>query len=75
MITWDHDGGINDLPMARRIILVTHDESTFYGYDWCLLRWVNDEETPMPRTKGEGPSIMVSDFCLPDIGWLRSEDG
>ncbi len=74
-MTWDHDGGINDFLLSRHIILVTHDESTFYGNDWHLVRWINDEETPLPHTMGEGPSIMVSDFCLPDIGWLWSKDG
>lgn len=25
--------------------------------------------------KGEGVSIMVSDFCSPDLGWLKLQDG
>ncbi|KIJ27259.1 hypothetical protein M422DRAFT_271572 [Sphaerobolus stellatus SS14] len=32
-------------------------------------------EKPEPVQKGEGASIMVSDFCSPDLGWLQSKNG
>ncbi|KIJ47397.1 hypothetical protein M422DRAFT_248785 [Sphaerobolus stellatus SS14] len=32
-------------------------------------------QKPEPVRKGVGASIMVSDFCSPDIGWLKSKDG
>lgn len=56
-------------------ILVTHDESTFYSNDQRKTRWVHKSETAKPRVKGEGSSLMVSDFCVPHAGWLKSEDG
>ncbi|KAL5504652.1 hypothetical protein ACEPAH_7315 [Sanghuangporus vaninii] len=61
--------------MRPRLILVTHDESTFYANDQRKLRWVHNSELPKPKLKGEGPSIMVSDFCTPEAGWLKSADG
>lgn len=59
----------------RRVILVTHDESTFYANDRRKTRWIHKNEGPTPVRKGEGASLMVSDFCVPEIGWLRSLDG
>jgi hypothetical protein len=32
-------------------------------------------EKAVPQTKGEGASLMVSDFVSADYGWLRSPDG
>ncbi|KIJ50790.1 hypothetical protein M422DRAFT_159330 [Sphaerobolus stellatus SS14] len=63
------------MPGSKRIILVTHDESTFYANDRRKNRWIHVSETPEPVRKGEGASIMVSDFCSPDLGWLKSKDG
>ena len=56
-------------------ILVTHDESTFYANDQHKAYWYHMSESAKPRVKGKGLSLMVSDFCVPEIGWLRSEDG
>lgn len=56
-------------------LLVTHDESTFYANDQRKTVWYHKDATPKPRVKGEGLSLMVSDFCIPEIGWLKSEDG
>ncbi|TDL16543.1 hypothetical protein BD410DRAFT_707189, partial [Rickenella mellea] len=57
------------------LVLVTHDESTFYANNRKKTLWVHVSATPKPQVKGEGASIMVSDFCSPDIGWLRTDDG
>jgi len=57
------------------VVLITHDESTFYANDRRKTRWVHESEKATPNPKGEGVSIMVSDFCSPDLGWLRSKDG
>ncbi|KZT32519.1 hypothetical protein SISSUDRAFT_1072510 [Sistotremastrum suecicum HHB10207 ss-3] len=65
--------GLGRFPLDRRVVLVTHDESTFYGNDQRQTRWQSSEEKPKPMRKGEGPSIMISDFCSPDFGWLRVE--
>jgi len=36
---------------------------------------MHKDEKAEPVQKGEGSSIMVSDFCSPDLGWLKSRDG
>ena len=52
-----------------------HDESIFQGNDRRTLRWWHKSETAKPYTKGEGPSLMVSDFFSPDHGFLHAPDG
>jgi hypothetical protein len=61
--------------MGQRTVIWTHDESTFYAHDWCKLHWVHNSETPKPLQKGEGASLMVSDFASADYSWLHSPDG
>ncbi|KIJ33887.1 hypothetical protein M422DRAFT_182735 [Sphaerobolus stellatus SS14] len=80
MVHWTSDGkelppSLPDFPLNKRVVLVTHDESTFYANDRRKLRWIHKSEKPEPVQKGEGTSIMVSDFCSPDLGWLRSKNG
>lgn len=77
MILVDKNGIPTHVPAIplRPLILVTHDESTFYANDQRTMRWQHSSETPKPFRKGEGASLMVSDFCSPDFGWLRSPDG
>lgn len=58
-----------------KVILLTHDESTFYANDQRKKRWHDKKKEPEPEPKGEGTSIMVSDFCTPQTGFLRSADG
>ncbi|KIJ33510.1 hypothetical protein M422DRAFT_264441 [Sphaerobolus stellatus SS14] len=79
MKTWDQDGIQTDLkgcsmPNNKLVVLLTHDESTFYAHDCRETRWIHKSEKPTPVRKGEGSSIMVSDFCSPDLGWLKSKD-
>jgi len=64
-----------DFPYTKRVVLVTHDESTFYANDRRKTQWIHKSEKATPNPKGEGASIMVSDFCSPDFGWLHSKDG
>jgi hypothetical protein len=52
-----------------------HDESTFYANDRRKIRWVHKGEKAVPYAKGEGASLMVTDFVSADYGWLRSPDG
>lgn len=52
------------------LILVTHDESTFYANDRRKTRW-HHPDTVAPQPKGEGQSIMVSDFLTPEWGRLK----
>ncbi|KIO24591.1 hypothetical protein M407DRAFT_76769, partial [Tulasnella calospora MUT 4182] len=64
-------------PTLSRIVPITHDKSTFYANDQRKTRWVHLSEGPVPIRKGDGTSLMVSDFCSSDLpgGWLRSKDG
>lgn len=74
----DNDGVIIHSPTdpALLIIPVTHDESTFYANDQRKQRWVHASEGAVPLRKGEGNSLMASDFCCPELGgFLRSKDG
>ncbi|KAF9506364.1 hypothetical protein BS47DRAFT_1374139 [Hydnum rufescens UP504] len=73
---WDSDGNeIVGKPMGQRTVIWTHDESTFYAHDRRKLHWVHNSETPKPLQKGEGASLMVSDFASADYGWLHSPNG
>jgi len=45
-----------------QLILVTHDESTFYENDHCKLQWVNGKAKPVAEKKGKGQSIIVLEF-------------
>lgn len=68
-----------DMPTLKEneklLILVTHDESTFYENDRKRRRWIAKDEKPVPQPKGEGSSIMVSDFISPNFGRLRDAHG
>lgn len=78
---WTSDGAEIPLPDdgcnagVQRVVIWYHDESTFYAHDRRIVRWVHESEDPVPRAKGEGVSLMVSDFISADYGWLRSPDG
>ena len=51
-------------------ILVTHDECLFYSNDDRPIIWAPLGKPPL-RKKGQGKSIMVSDFLLETIGRLK----
>lgn len=51
-------------------ILVTHDECLFYSNDDRPIVWAPLGQPPL-RKKGQGKSIMVSDFLLETIGRLK----
>ncbi|KAI0265291.1 hypothetical protein BC834DRAFT_808271, partial [Gloeopeniophorella convolvens] len=77
---WDNDG--NELrprgfPVPGghfRLILVTHDESTFFQNDQRKTAWGHKDDKPTPKAKGEGQTIMVSDFLTSEWGCLRDGD-
>ncbi|KIJ48164.1 hypothetical protein M422DRAFT_162848 [Sphaerobolus stellatus SS14] len=80
IMLWNRDSIPTDpkscsFPNRKRVVLLTHDESTFYAHDRQETRWIHNSENPTPAKKGEGSSIMVSNFCSPDLGWLKSKDG
>ncbi|KAH9014045.1 hypothetical protein EDB85DRAFT_2157659 [Lactarius pseudohatsudake] len=79
---WDNDGNLLPLPNGFpvwhvpgangrfRLILVTHDESTFFQNDLRKTHWTHGSNKPTPRQKGDGQSIMVSDFLTSEWGRL-----
>jgi hypothetical protein len=79
---WDNDG--RELPRPNgfpvpdglpfRLVLVTHDESTFYQNDIRKTAWTQKASRPTPQPKGEGQSIMISDFLTSEWGRLRDGD-
>jgi hypothetical protein len=80
---WDHDG--TELPRPNgfpvpgangrfRLILVTHDESTFFQNDERNTGWSHATSKSKPKAKGNGQTLMVSDFLTPDWGRLRDGD-
>ena len=81
-IIYDNDGNIlstpTGFPVAQgvrfRLILVTHDESTFYENDRRKIHWINDETKAVAEKKGEGQSIMASDFLTSEWGRLKYGD-
>ncbi|TFK47338.1 hypothetical protein OE88DRAFT_1714535 [Heliocybe sulcata] len=78
---WDSDGteadhsACRESRRSRRVVIWCHDETIFYANDRRHLRWVHKDESAKPYTKGEGASVMFTDFVSPDYGWLRSQDG
>ena len=56
------------------LILVTHDESTFYQNDQHQIYWGCPGQNVTPRPKGEDLTLMVSDFLTADWGPLCDND-
>jgi hypothetical protein len=50
------------------LILVTHDESTFYENDRRKTKWVHKKEKAVAEKKEEGQLIMASDFLTVEWG-------
>ncbi|KAJ7455083.1 hypothetical protein FB451DRAFT_985540, partial [Mycena latifolia] len=53
-----------------RLIVATHDESTFFGNDRLKVGWIHPSFKAKPEPKGQGQSIMISDFLTPEWGRL-----
>ena len=71
---WDDDG--RELPRPNGppvpdLVLITHDESTFFQNDHRKIAWAQTTDQPTPQPKGDGQSIMVSDFLTSEWGRLR----
>ena len=56
------------------LILVTHDESTFFQNDERKTCWSHQDSRPTPKPKGDGQSLMVSDFLTAEWGRLCDGD-
>jgi hypothetical protein len=75
--TWDSND-VEHLPQNAfpvqggrfRLILVTHDESVFYQNDSHKTHWIANTSKATPLPKGDGQSIMVSDFLTAEWGRL-----
>lgn len=82
MVTYDNEGDVavtpSGFPVSQtgrfRLILVTHDESTFYAHDRRKTGWQHSTDKATPERKGEGPSLMISDMLTADWGRLRDGD-
>lgn len=72
MVMYDNDGNVANIlegfPVAPgkpfKLILVTHDESTYYEHDRRKSKWGHK----VPEHKGEGQSLMISDFLTLEWG-------
>ena len=72
---WDDNG--NPLPCHSNsvlLILVTHDESVFFQNNERKTSWGHNNSAPAPKPKGEGQSLMVSDFLTMEWGCLCDGD-
>lgn len=54
-------------PGEKNLIMVIHDESTFYANDFKVVNWLENNEHVL-RRKGLGGSLMVSEFLCPCHG-------
>jgi hypothetical protein len=81
-IVYDNNGNAEGSPAGFpvqqngrfRLILVTHDESTFYANDRRKTKWSHVSEKATAERKGEGVSLMISDFLTSEWGRLRDGD-
>ena len=75
-VIYGNDGNVISTPprfpvqqgVCFRLILVTHNESTFYKNDHRKSQWVSDKAKAVAEKKGEGQSIMVSEFLTSEWG-------
>ena len=80
MITYDKDGntdktlsGFTVPPgQAFKLILVTNDKSTFYENNRQWNCWSHNNDKATLQWKGEGISLMVSDFLMTE--WVLCGD-
>ncbi|KAF8596675.1 hypothetical protein BDV93DRAFT_454442 [Ceratobasidium sp. AG-I] len=59
----------------RPLIIWTHDESTYIQNDQAQLIWNSPTPVNYPEPKGNGQTVMVSDFVSAERGFLTSPDG
>ena len=57
------------------MVIWHHGELTYYTNDWHKICWVHKGEQEVPYAKGEGVSLMVTDFISANYGWLHSPYG
>jgi hypothetical protein len=59
---------------SRPLVLITHDESIFFQNDERTTCWSHQDSRPTPKPKGDGQSLMVSDFLTAEWGRLRDSE-
>jgi len=59
---------------SHALVLITYDESTFFQNDERTTRWSHQDSRPAPKPKGEGQSLMVSDFLTAEWGHLHDDN-
>jgi hypothetical protein len=81
MVTYDHLGNILTTPDGFcvpggqfQLILVTHDESTFYANECRKTKWIHSTEKVLLERKGEGQSLVVSDFLTSEGGCVKDDN-
>ncbi|KAF5337676.1 hypothetical protein D9758_013007 [Tetrapyrgos nigripes] len=83
MVLYDRNGEVESIPTPFpvpqgpyrfQIIPITHDESTFYAHDRRKRGFYHEDMSTAPQPKGEGPSLMVSDFLTTEWGRLTLKD-
>ena len=57
--------------VERRLVLVSHDESTVQANDGKKMSWVHEKEHALKK-KGAGRGIHQSDVICSTVGWLKS---
>jgi hypothetical protein len=70
---WDTNGNPRPLSYLSDLcplILITHNESVFFQNDEKTTCWSHQDSHPSPKPKGEGQSLMVSDFLTAEWGCL-----
>ncbi|KAI6007104.1 hypothetical protein EDD15DRAFT_2383955 [Pisolithus albus] len=76
---WLNDGITEEIVAvqgnSQPVLAWHHDKSMFYANDHCHSGWVHTDAGADPHPKGEGESIMVSNFVSCEYGWCRSPDG
>ena len=73
-IIYDNDGFSVAHGVQFWLILVMHDESTFYENDCHKTLWINSNTKAVVEKKGEGQLIMVSKFLTSEWGQLKEGD-
>ena len=76
-LLWDENGKPLPSPSlsdSRRLILITHDESTFFQNDERKTCWSHQDSRPAPKPKGDGQLLMISDFLTTEWGRLRDDN-
>ncbi|KAG2053507.1 hypothetical protein BDR06DRAFT_886053, partial [Suillus hirtellus] len=52
------------------VVVWFYNESIFYANNQQKLIWEHTSKGAVPQPKGEGVSLMVTDFVSTDYGWL-----